>query len=72
MRYVDSLIVAITAIDNFVLDGNNFTSPDYDDGLCGVKDVKPWAQGAKLLQYILDVSTVLVEITKDSGVKASN
>ena len=56
MRYVDSLIVAIAAIDNFIKDGHNFTSPDYGEGICGIKDVKPWITGQKFFQYILGVS----------------
>ena len=55
MRYVDSLIVAVTAIDNFIKDGQNFTAPNYTRGLCGIQPVKPWENGAKLMEYIVNV-----------------
>ena len=55
MRYVDSLIVATTAIDNVIKDRQNFTAPNYTRGLCGIQPAKPWENGPKLLEYMLNV-----------------
>ena len=63
MRYVDSLLVVITAINNFIKDQHNFTSPNYSRGLCGIQAVKPWVNGAKLLEYILSVSISILLVT---------
>lgn len=58
LRYVDSLIVVIAAMDAYVKDGHNFSSPNYEEGLCGTKDVdvRPWSDGERFFSYILDVS----------------
>lgn len=57
MRYLDSLIVAVRALSNYLQDGFVFEAPKNEKGVCGMGKAKPWILGETFLHYMLNVSS---------------
>ena len=56
MRYVDSLIVVVTALKNFLKSKNGtFENPNNEKGVCGIGKAEPWKFGEEFFGYIMKV-----------------
>ena len=55
MRYIDSVIVVVTALNNFLKSTGTFETPSNEKGVCGMGKAEPWQLGAEFFSHIMKV-----------------
>ena len=55
MRYIDSVIVVVIALKNFLESNGTFENPNNQKGVCGIGKAEPWKLGKEFFGFIMKV-----------------
>ncbi len=59
----DSVLAAAYGFHNYITDGYNLSQPILRQNVCNSREITPWTEGSKLMEYITKVNIDLYKGT---------